>query len=321
MSEPRASTRRSATTIPRQAELTGYDVDVARAVGDKLGVRRVRRDAVGFDIRGAGGQPFRRGRQRGHHQRRTPKAKYDLSDPYSFGEGVIVTRADDDSIKSLADLKGKTAAAERDEQLGGGRPPGGRPRRAVEGFSQAITLLNQGRVDVVVNDSIAVLAYLAETPTRPVRSPAKRREERAGFAARKNSGSAARLNKALDELRADGTLPRSPRSTSRPTLSERAAAPRQGAQIDLAADPRQPRAAAKAAITTHHSANHYQLRDRAGDRVGGGAGRLSSNAILSTNVARFYISLIRGTPLLVQLFIVFFALPKFGVKLGPFTAP
>ena len=47
--------------------------------------------------------------------------------------------------------------------------------------------------------------------------------------------------------------------------------------------------------------------------------RLSPNVVL-TNVARFYISIIRGTPLLVQLFIVFYALPEFGVKIDPFPA-
>lgn len=39
-----------------------------------------------------------------------------------------------------------------------------------------------------------------------------------------------------------------------------------------------------------------------------------------SNIARFYISVIRGTPLLVQLFIVFFALPEFGVRIDPFPA-
>jgi His/Glu/Gln/Arg/opine family amino acid ABC transporter permease subunit len=47
--------------------------------------------------------------------------------------------------------------------------------------------------------------------------------------------------------------------------------------------------------------------------------RLSKNRVLS-NIARFYISLIRGTPLLVQLFIVFFALPEFGIRIDPFPA-
>ncbi len=39
-----------------------------------------------------------------------------------------------------------------------------------------------------------------------------------------------------------------------------------------------------------------------------------------SNIARFYISVIRGTPLLVQLFIVFFALPEFGIRIDPFPA-
>jgi L-cystine transport system substrate-binding protein/L-cystine transport system permease protein len=47
--------------------------------------------------------------------------------------------------------------------------------------------------------------------------------------------------------------------------------------------------------------------------------RLSSNVVL-TNAARFYISVIRGTPLLVQLFIVFYAMPELGVKIDPFPA-
>jgi cystine transport system permease protein len=47
--------------------------------------------------------------------------------------------------------------------------------------------------------------------------------------------------------------------------------------------------------------------------------RLSANVVVS-GIARFYISIIRGTPLLVQLFIIFFALPQIGVKLDPFPA-
>ncbi|MFC9762558.1 amino acid ABC transporter permease [Rhodococcus jostii] len=47
--------------------------------------------------------------------------------------------------------------------------------------------------------------------------------------------------------------------------------------------------------------------------------RISSMRPLSV-IARFYVSVIRGTPLLVQLFIVFYALPQFGVVLDPFPA-
>jgi len=47
--------------------------------------------------------------------------------------------------------------------------------------------------------------------------------------------------------------------------------------------------------------------------------RLSGNAVLS-GVARFYVSVIRGTPLLVQLFIVFYGLPSLGVRLDPWPS-
>ncbi|KTS06701.1 MULTISPECIES: amino acid ABC transporter permease [Microbacterium] len=47
--------------------------------------------------------------------------------------------------------------------------------------------------------------------------------------------------------------------------------------------------------------------------------RLSRNVVLS-GFARFYISIIRGTPLLVQLFVIFYGLPTIGVTIDPFPA-
>jgi His/Glu/Gln/Arg/opine family amino acid ABC transporter permease subunit len=38
------------------------------------------------------------------------------------------------------------------------------------------------------------------------------------------------------------------------------------------------------------------------------------------NIAAVYVQVIRGTPLLVQLFVVYYGLPQFGVRLEPFTA-
>ena len=38
------------------------------------------------------------------------------------------------------------------------------------------------------------------------------------------------------------------------------------------------------------------------------------------SIARFYIWIIRGTPLLVQLFVIFFGLPRVGIVLSPFPA-
>lgn len=47
--------------------------------------------------------------------------------------------------------------------------------------------------------------------------------------------------------------------------------------------------------------------------------RLSRNRVVS-GIARFYISVIRGTPLLVQLFVIFYGLPSIGVVLDPWPS-
>jgi cystine transport system permease protein len=301
-------------------QLVGYDVDVARAVGDKLGVRVefvetpwdsifAALEANRFDVVA-------------NEVTITPErqAKYDLSQPYSVGEGVIVTRADDDSIKSLADLKGKVAAENATSNWSEIARKAGARVEAVEGFTQAIKLLNQGRVDVVVNDSIAVYAYLAETNDTSVKIAGTVGEKsEQGFAARKDSGLLPELNAALDELRADGTLA---------TISQRylkanaSGAPAEGAPAvrstwQLIADNLWP--LAKAALTMTIPLTIISFAIGLVIALAVALARLSSNVVLS-NIARFYISIIRGTPLLVQLFIVFFALPEFGVKIDPFPA-
>ena len=48
--------------------------------------------------------------------------------------------------------------------------------------------------------------------------------------------------------------------------------------------------------------------------------RTSLNSKIFNSVLAFYISFIRGTPILVQIFLVYYVLPVFGLNLGPFTA-
>ncbi|WP_139492434.1 amino acid ABC transporter permease [Brevibacillus dissolubilis] len=45
-----------------------------------------------------------------------------------------------------------------------------------------------------------------------------------------------------------------------------------------------------------------------------------SNVPLLSGIARAYVSIIRGTPLLVQLFIIFFGLPSIGITLDPYPS-
>jgi ABC-type amino acid transport substrate-binding protein len=94
---------------PATGQLVGYDVDVAHAVADKLGLKvefvETPWDAI-FAALEANRFDVVANEVTINDER---KQKYDLSEPYSVGEGVIVTRADDNSVKSLDDIKGKVA--------------------------------------------------------------------------------------------------------------------------------------------------------------------------------------------------------------------
>ncbi|MDQ0574007.1 amino acid ABC transporter permease [Agromyces albus] len=47
--------------------------------------------------------------------------------------------------------------------------------------------------------------------------------------------------------------------------------------------------------------------------------RLAKNRLLS-GIARFYVSVVRGTPLLVQLFVIFYGLPSIGLTIDPWPS-
>lgn len=53
--------------------------------------------------------------------------------------------------------------------------------------------------------------------------------------------------------------------------------------------------------------------------IAGALCRISSNPVLSS-IAFFYVWIIRGTPVMVQLFILYFGLPQLGIKLSSMTA-
>jgi len=48
--------------------------------------------------------------------------------------------------------------------------------------------------------------------------------------------------------------------------------------------------------------------------------RSSLNSKIFNGILALYISFIRGTPLLVQIFLIYYVLPAFGLNIGPFTA-
>ncbi len=192
---------------PETNDLTGYDVDVITAVADELGME-VEFFEVPWDAIFAGLESGRYdvvANQVSITEER--QAQYDFSAPYTVSTGAIVTRADDTSVSGLADLAGKTSAQSATSNWAEIATEAGAEVQAVEGFTQAVTLLQQGRVDVTVNDDLAVLNYLETTGDTSVQIAA-RTEDRTeqAFAFSKGSELAGEVDDALSAIRADGTL-------------------------------------------------------------------------------------------------------------------
>ena len=95
---------------PATGQLVGYDVDVAQR-GRRQARResRIRRDAMGCDLRRAGGQPIRRGRQRGDDQRRTQSRSTTSPSRTRSAKASSSPGPTTTPIKSLDDIKGKVA--------------------------------------------------------------------------------------------------------------------------------------------------------------------------------------------------------------------
>lgn len=189
-------------------QLTGYDVDVIKAVGDKLG-RKVQFVQTPWDAIFAGLESKRFDLVANQVTVNPERAqKYSLSDPYTTSEGVIVTRADNTGITTLADLNGKVCAQSSTSNWSKIASGAGCKVEGVEGFVQAIQLLKNGRIDATVNDSLAVLDYTKQHGSGDVKISGKTGEtSQQAFAARKDSQELTdKVNKALAELRADGTL-------------------------------------------------------------------------------------------------------------------
>ncbi len=135
------------------------------------------------------------------------QALYAFSTPYTVSTGVVVTRADDSSVTSLADVKGKTSAQSLTSNFAQTAKDAGAKIEGVEGFTQAITLLKQKRVDMTVNDNLTVLDYVKTTGDKDVKVAAQiPGTTDQAFAFRKDSPLAAEFDTALQAMTADGTL-------------------------------------------------------------------------------------------------------------------
>ena len=190
--------------------LVGYDVEVATKIAEKLGVEPkfvegewdgllAGLDAGRYDImvNGVDITPER-------------AAKYDFSTPYAYNRTAVITQKDNDSIKTLEDLNGKTTAntisstyAELAEQYGA-------TVTGVDDLNQTFELLLSGRIDATLNAEVTYYDYMKEHPDANAKIAVLTADANEVAIPMRKGDETATLRTAIDtaieEMRADGTL-------------------------------------------------------------------------------------------------------------------
>jgi L-cystine transport system substrate-binding protein len=188
-------------------ELTGFDVEIVREVAKRLGVeakfQETQWDAM---FEGLNSKRFDViANQVGIREDR--QEKYDFSTPYIESSAVVVVSKDNKDVTSFEDIKGLTSAQSLTSNYRDIAEKNGAEIQGVEGLSQSIQLLEQGRVDVTVNDKISILDYLKKQPNANVKIAAEAEDAgQSGLMFRKgNDKLVEEVNKALEEMMEDGT--------------------------------------------------------------------------------------------------------------------
>lgn len=312
---------------PQQPEhLIGFEVEIADALAKKLGVHaqmvQNQWDALvpalqrgNFDIVLNGLEITDEHRQ-----------QIAMSIPYYVYTQQIITRKGNDSLTNLASLKGKavgtlsgTVAQRLLEQAGGVDV------RVYPGQVEPFRDLNNGRIDAVMLDLPIAVYYLTKEPNLK-RSGEPFAPGYYGIGIRKEDQSLLlALNKAITELQADGTLEKIYRKWDLWDKNQYLIAdykPKQVAGQKPFSSWRNwrtylPLLLKSAVVTIEISVLAMGLAIVLGLALAlirlYGIGPLRWITVA-------YIEVIRGTPLLIQLYLIYYGLPSFGIFLNAFVA-
>ncbi|MCM1271863.1 MAG: transporter substrate-binding domain-containing protein [Ruminococcus flavefaciens] len=194
---------------PKTDELAGIDVELAKAIGEKLGVEVEFVEAAwesllsGVDsgrldtvINNVGVSDER-------------KEKYDFSDSYLYIPKQVVVKGDNEEIKGVDDLNGKKVATSATNAFNPWFESKGATVVAVDTSDEAASLILSGRADFVNFDPLILKSYLDEHPDADLKVAFSIPDTYEATAIPIRKGETELLdeiNKALRELSEDGTL-------------------------------------------------------------------------------------------------------------------
>ena len=191
-------------------ELVGYDVEVAKAIAEKLGVKATfvegewdglfaGMDAGRYDIVVNGVDITEERAQ-----------KYNFTEPYAYNRTAIIVKDDNDDIQSFEDLSGKHTANTISSTYAELAEKYGADVTGVDDLNQTFELLLSGRIDATLNAELTYYDYMKAHPDAKIKIAALTDDaSEVAIPLRKGAASdnlRAAINQALEELRADGTL-------------------------------------------------------------------------------------------------------------------
>jgi len=192
----------------------GYDIAAVNAIAKKLGYDRVElttADMTGlFGMLDSGKIDTIANQVEVNDKRRE---KYLFSESYIFSGAQLVTRDNDDSIKTIDDLKGKKLGVDvgssKENFLRKNYPDAGIDIRTYEEPSAIIQDVSLGRLDAYIMDRAGAQLLIdnSRLPLKKSGDPVYRYEEAFPFV-KNEKGEELRkqFNEAINTLKADGTL-------------------------------------------------------------------------------------------------------------------
>ena len=190
--------------------LVGYDVEVSRAIAEKLGVEPEYVESD-WDSLFAGLDAGRFDMVCNGVEVTDERAlTYDFTTPYGYIHTALAVRKDNDELKTFEDLKGKTTANSLASTYMELAESYGATVQGIDTLEETIQLLAAGRIDATLNADVSFYDYLNVHPDADFKIVAQTEDaSHVAIPLRKGDNSATLLeavNNAIDELRADGTL-------------------------------------------------------------------------------------------------------------------